>query len=303
MTNKQNSAVGLMCGGVGIFLVFGFGTVGKCSAQDVKLDSSKPMPTIPQDGASDIGQLRTQVSRAFNAGDYDDALVLANRICKLKPESIGDWLFLGDVAFAAGSIKSSIAAYDEAIRLRPAMEPQLWQRGLALYYAGRFSDGVKQFETHQTVNSQDVENAVWHLLCASRISDVESARKKLIPITGDTRVPMSQIYEMFADRMTPAEVLIVARGSAPGQPDAGTRQELPQYYAQLYIGLYHEMLGEHDLALEAMKKATEINPLGKANFMGQVARVHLKLHLQLHQDRKKRTPASGATERVPSRQN
>jgi lipoprotein NlpI len=183
----------------------------------------------------------------------------------------------GTICFAAGKMAESVSSYDEAIRLQPAIEPRLWQRGLALYYADRFDDGKKQFETHQSFNSQDVENAVWHLLCAARLSDVETARKKLIPITEDTRVPMSQIYEMFAGRMTPEQVLERAEKTTATIRQGSEDHKLQLYFAHLYTGLYHEMLQDPVAAKASLKNATEINPLGKTNFMGQVARVHLML--------------------------
>jgi lipoprotein NlpI len=77
----------------------------------------------------------------------------------LKPDDIRFQLFLGDVSFAAGKIGESIAAYDAAIRIDPDFEPRLWQRGLALFCADRFANGVKQVETHLTVNSQDGQQA------------------------------------------------------------------------------------------------------------------------------------------------
>ena len=213
----------------------------------------------------------------WSAGDYQAALKQATKLCQLQPDNIRYQLLLGDIGFAAGKMDESIAAYDAAIRIEPDVEPRLWQRGLALYYADRFADGVKQFETHQTVNSQDVENAVWHLLCAARVSDVEQAREKLIPITKDSRVPMAEVYEMFAGRMTSEDVLESARKTSARVPENGNDHKLQLYYAWLYIGLHQEMLGEHEASVESLKKAEEQNPLGKTNFMGQVARVHLQL--------------------------
>lgn len=227
-----------------------------------------------------IALLQRQASEAFVAGRYKEAFEKSGKICTLDPGRIDHWLFRGETSFAAGEMKACVAAYDESIRLRPTIEPQLWQRGLALYYAGEFEDGVKQFETHQTVNSQDVENAVWHLLCAARISDVDKARKKLIPIEGDTRIPMSQIYEMFAGRMDPESVLEVAQKGSRGGEVRDGRNALQLYYAHLYIGLYHEMLKQNEQATVSLKKAAKINPLGNTNFMGQVARVHLSLARQ-----------------------
>ena len=234
----------------------------------------------------EVARLTTLANRDHDQGEYESAYEKATKACELVPNQYAYHLNRGDISFSAGKIAESIAAYDNAIELQPRLEPQLWQRGLALYYADRFQEGVSQFETHQTVNSQDVENAVWHLLCASRVSDVDAARKKLIPITGDTRIPMSQIYEMFAGRMTPEAVLKRAKKTSARFTEGSDRQKLQLYYAHLYTGLYHEMLKDNNSAIASLKKAEAVNPLGKSNFMGQVARIHLKLREAAQDDEK-----------------
>lgn len=220
---------------------------------------------------------------SFREGKYKAAFKNCSELCQLEPNNLNYQMMLGDISFAAGQMDACVAAYDKLIELQPSLEPRLWQRGLALYYAKKFEKGVQQFETHQLVNTQDVENAVWHLLCAAKISNVEAGRKKLIPISEDRRVPMSQIYEMYAGRMTPEQVLTIANQTSPSVELDSEQHRLQRYYAHLYIGLYHEMLKNQEASIRAMKKAAQINPLGKTNFMGQVARVHL----QLRQEEKK----------------
>lgn len=175
----------------------------------------------------------------------------------------------GDDFFRAGDMPKCIAAYDAVIELRPELKPQYWQRGIALYYAERYEDGVEQFEVHQTVNSQDVENAVWHMLCAVRAPGglVEKARANLIPIERDSRVPMAEVHRMFAGELEPDDVSAAAR-------DDGTVQA--QFYADLYIGLYHEMVGKPDLSAKHISSAAD-NPSSQRHFMGDVARVHRSL--------------------------
>lgn len=256
-------------------LAFGIGCFEQKTTDPIKRPSEQAVQT--QQPEQSTPQLVQAATKALASGDYETAFELSAKICKSNPDNFPYLMFRGRVCFAAGKMAECIEAYDNVVRLRPSLEPQLWQRGLALYYADRFEAGVKQFETHQTVNSQDVENAVWHLLCAARISDVDQARKKLIPISGDTRVPMSQIYEMFAGRMTPDDVLASANKTSARVAIGSDQMKLQRYYAHLYIGLYHEMLGEPAAAKSALEKAVEINPLDKTNFMGQVARVHLAL--------------------------
>lgn len=225
----------------------------------------------------EIRTLHNGASMAFHKGQYSEAFQSVQKLCKQKPKLMRYQLLNGEISFAAGEMDACVAAYDAAIEMDDSIEPRLWQRGLALYYADRFADGVKQFETHQTVNSQDVENAVWHLLCAARVADLETARKKLIPIQQDTRIPMAKIYEMFAGRAKPEDVIKEANKTSKQVKEGSMSHRLQQYYAHLYIGLYQEMLGKEKMCKQSLEKAIACNPLGNTNFMGQVARVHLEL--------------------------
>ena len=87
--------------------------------------------------------------------------------------------------FEGGRIAESAAGFDALIQLRPDVAPQLWQRGITLYYAGRFADCRAQFESHRTVNPNDVENAAWHFLCVARAESVVKARAALLPVGPD----------------------------------------------------------------------------------------------------------------------
>jgi lipoprotein NlpI len=155
--------------------------------------------------------------------------------------------------------------FDILAKAVPDQAPYLWQRGIALYYAGRYNDCRRQFESHRTVNSADVENAAWHFLCVARAESPAKARMALLPVGPDARVPMQQVYQMFRGTLTPEQVLSAA-GSQPGA----------LFYAHLYLGLYFEALGMKDRALQHIKiaAADQFEPLG--GYMHMVARVHLR---------------------------
>src|SRR5438552_5580554 len=141
--------------------------------------------------------------------------------------------------FVAGRVAESVTEFDSLARLAPDSAPYLWQRGIALYYAGRYADCRSQFEAHRTVNPSDVENAAWHFLCVARAESPARARAMLLPVGPDARVPLPEIYRMFRGALTPAEVMAAA----------GTRPA-PQFYAHLYIGLYLDAIGDKPHALE-----------------------------------------------------
>jgi lipoprotein NlpI len=172
--------------------------------------------------------------------------------------------------FRAGRIKASIADFELAVKKQPNIGPQLWQLGISYYYAGEFAKGRKLFESHQTVNSQDVENAVWHFLCLAKLEGVEAARKKFIAITADRRVPMKEIHGLFSGKATKEDVLKAARAGNPGEAELKNRL----CYAHLYVGLYEEAIGQAEESLRSMQRAA--GEFAQNHYMGDVAKVHVK---------------------------
>ncbi len=163
----------------------------------------------------------------------------------------------------------SAHAFDQLVSGVPGAEPDLWLRGLALYYAERFEDGRKQFELHRIVNPNDVENPAWHFLCVAKVEGVEAARKKLLPVGKDPRVPMQEILDFYAGRGEPGAVLAAA------EQGAGDTRRNQLCYAHLYLGLYYEAAGDAEKARTHMTQAA--GPFRMDHFMGRVAVMHAKL--------------------------
>ena len=208
------------------------------------------------------GQLYESL-RQYDAAvaDYDEAL-------RLDPKYVAGWSARGGAQFKRERIEESIADWDRQIELSPGDEAGHWRRGISHYYAGRYDDGRRQFEGYQTVDDADVENAVWRYLCMARAQSAAAAERDLLEIGDDRRVPMRQVYEMFAGRQTPDDVLAAARA---GEPDESTlNQRL--FYAELYIGLWHEAQGDSAAALEHVARAAEEHEI--SHYMWDVARVH-----------------------------
>ncbi len=166
--------------------------------------------------------------------------------------------------FLSGRITESAAGFDEVARRDPRSAPELWQRGIALYYAGRYKDCRAQFESHRTVNPNDVENAAWHFLCVTRAESVAKARAAILPVGPDSRTPMREVYEMFKGALAPEEVL----AAAGGNPTA-------QFYANLYLGLYFDALGDTTRARQYISVAAQDRFAPAGGYMHAVARIHL----------------------------
>jgi lipoprotein NlpI len=201
-------------------------------------------------------------------GDHVRAIADYDQVIKRDPKAALVYQRRGVEHFRAGNFKQSVADFDKFLDFVPAQAPQHWQRGISCYYAGMFEEGRKQFELHQTVNPQDVENAVWHFLCVARATSVERARASLIPVTGDSRVPMAEVQLLFAGKLKPEDVLKAA------QAGEGSRERRNEqlFYAHLYLGLYFEAVGDSAKAREhILRAATEFK---SDHYMGDVARVH-----------------------------
>jgi lipoprotein NlpI len=217
--------------------------------------------------ASDPSQPTTPTTAAWLfAAALGAALVQQAVAVEPKPQELFNQAV--QLFFEAKPVESA-RLFDQLVGLAPAVEPDLWQRGLALYYAGRFEDGRAQFELHKTVNPNDVENPAWHFLCVARLEGVEAARDKLLPVGEDSRVPMKEILALFKGQGDEAAVLQAAE---QGAPEARKNQLC---YAHLYLGLFHEAAGDQEKARHHITQAA--GPFKMDHYMGQVAVMHAKL--------------------------
>ncbi len=226
------------------------------------------------DYANGISCLFARPSRVWSVMTYRHAVLLlvmgAALPAPAEEKSPEAWMELGVTAFFEARIADSVAAFDEVVKAVPRAKPQLWQRGLALYYAERFQEGKEQFEVHQTANANDVENAVWHFLCVARLKGVEAAREQLIPIRGDSRVPMSEVHDLFAGK---GSVEAVLEAASAGEESERRRNHL--CYAHLYLGLYFEALGDKTKARKHILKAASNYAMD--HYMGKTAVTHARV--------------------------
>jgi lipoprotein NlpI len=204
-------------------------------------------------------------------GLRDNAAAAAafTELIRLNPKLAFAYDRRGDAFLKLGKFADAVKDFDTVLELKPDDAPQHWRRGIALYYAGRYADGVKQFEAHRTVNPQDVENAVWHYLCNAKATDRETARQQLIPVTADARVPMAEVWKLFAGRAKPGDVLAAAE-KVDAKTERGTEA---RFYAHLYLALYYEAEGDKKKVAEHLTPAVKKYKIG--HYMWDVAAAHL----------------------------
>jgi lipoprotein NlpI len=204
-------------------------------------------------------------------GFHAPAVADFDKVIELDPKLAAAYDHRGSEHFKLGNFTQSLADFDRFLQLRPDAGPAHWKRGITCYYAGKFDEGRKQFEAGRDVYKDDVENAAWHFLCAAKVSGIDKARLSLLEIGKDRRVPLMEVYALYAGKAKPEDVLAAARAGKPAADELNERL----FYALLYVGLYEDAAGDRERALEHLKKAVEDYKID--HYMWDVARIHLEL--------------------------
>jgi hypothetical protein len=79
--------------------------------------------------------------------------------------------------FEDGRFAESAAGFDTLVTLVPEQAPYLWQRGIALYYAKRYDDCRRQFESHR-LGIQTTWRIRRGIFSASRAESPAKARQR-----------------------------------------------------------------------------------------------------------------------------
>ncbi len=234
------------------------------TARDLATAAAKADPKR-EEAFSLVGMANLQLK------DNEAAVAAFTKVIELNPKAASAYDRRGDARLKAGDFKGSVADFDAMLELNPEFAPEHWRRGIALYYAGMYADGAKQFETHKKANPEDVENAAWHYLCNAKVIGKEKARKELIDVTKDRRVPMKEIQKLFAGTLKPEDVLAAAEAQEKDTP-AGTEA---RFYAHLYVALWYAAEGDAKKVVEHLTPAVEKYKIG--HYMWDVANIHLKV--------------------------
>ncbi len=232
---------------------------------------------VPKARGEAVNEMQA-AQQAYSKRDWDGTVKAASKAIAGDAKLAGAYQVRGMAQFMRSKFAESAADFDRYLELRPEEKNRHWMRGISLYYAGKYDEGRKQFEGYEKVDTNDVENAVWHFLCVARKDGLAKARKGLLKIGNDKRVPMTQVYELFRGTIKPADVEAAARDVAG--VEAGKRA---WFYAHLYLGTYYDVTGDKEKALGHLKLADEKYRI--EHYMGDVARVH---HALLKAERKKK---------------
>lgn len=229
-------------------------------------------PATSQSPATDplsLSSLRRDASESLRRGDRTAAIKAADAMVADYSDNVQAMVEAGDVYLRAGKPGSAVVQFDRFIEKVPAQMPYLWQRGIALYFVGKYQAAADQFAKHRAVNPHDVENAAWHFVCIAKAQSPQKARQMLLPAPGDGREPMNEVLEMLSSgdtKIVRDRIDLVVKRS----PESGAAEDA-KFYGELYLGLYADALGDIGEAIERMKAASTDAP---RHYMGDVGRVY-----------------------------
>jgi lipoprotein NlpI len=202
--------------------------------------------------------------------EYEKALSDYDRVVELSPTLPLAFGRRGGLRFKLEDFDGAISDFDREVSLDPAKGNNHWQRGIAHYYAKRYKDCRQQFElSYKTVNPNDYENGIFHFLCMAKEQGEDKARKSMLKIQGDERLPMKQIYDLYGGRGSVQTVLMAAEEGGPVAAELNDRL----FYGHLYVGLYLDATGQAPAARRHLSRAVENFPV--SHFMWDVGRVQL----------------------------
>ncbi|WP_348547931.1 tetratricopeptide repeat protein [Chthoniobacter sp.] len=173
----------------------------------------------------------------------------------------------GDLFLFLGDYTDSIADFQKMIELDPTQDAQHWRLGIAYYFAGQYAKAQKQFEKYHSFDGHDRENGIWKFLAQERIDGVAKARAEMLTYTEFDREPFPALYEMYAGKRTPDEVL--AEMDSKGL----TKDPLVAFDGYYYTGLQEALLGHRPRAIELLRKAVDIMPGPEHVYMWNIARL------------------------------
>lgn len=158
----------------------------------------------------------------------------------------------GDAQFFLGEFEKAVADYDYMVKLDKDLDASHWRRGIAYFYADQFDQAAAQFERYHSFDDVDRENGIWRYLSQVKSIGREKAREGLLKYKKDDREPFPAVYQLFAGKISPEEIL---KQIAAAKIDDSERQKR-LFYAELYIGLNYAVENEPAKARSHLRAAT-----------------------------------------------
>ncbi len=197
---------------------------------------------------------------------------------KIKTDADAMALFSarGDAHFFLGNFPEAVADYTRMVELNSEIDKSHWRRGIAYFYNKEFDKAAAQFERYHAFDNVDRENGIWRYFSMYKAQGAEQARQELLKYEKDDREPFPDVYQLFANQITPQE--LIQKIELPQKTEE--EREKRRFYGYLYLGLNEAITGQPEDAMKYLRNAVE-NKWGEQagygpNYMWHVGRLQLE---------------------------
>ncbi|WP_341503376.1 lipoprotein NlpI [Gallaecimonas sp. GXIMD4217] len=179
-----------------------------------------------------------------------------NRAIQLKPDLADAYNFVGIHAIAEEEFDQAYEALDAAIELQPGHDYAYLNRGIALYYGGRPTLAVRDFEEFLNRQPDDPYRLLWLFLAEQEINRPEALAR--LAYNASRLAPDvwgNQIVALYLGRITKARFVA---GLTEG---VSSNKELAERLceAYFYLGKLHQFFGQEEQAINYFKLALTTN--------------------------------------------
>lgn len=214
----------------------------------------------------------SEETRKQMRSEFSQQIAAADAALAKDPQLVQAYSSRGDARLFLGDFRGAVADFEKMIAIDPEQDAPHWRLGITYYFAGDFAKSVRQFEKYHAYDGRDRENGIWKFLAQAKADGIVKARTEMLAYTRFDREPFPSLYEMFAGKKSPDDVLAEI---SKKEPVAG---ETVQFFANYYCGLEEDLRGHRARALELLGKAVASqagrDARGGAGYMWQVARLH-----------------------------
>ncbi|MEI9894359.1 MAG: hypothetical protein WDN28_10865 [Chthoniobacter sp.] len=174
----------------------------------------------------------------------------------------------GDLFLFLGAYSGAVSDFEKMIALDPTQDAPFWRLGIAYYFAGEFEKAKRQFEKYHAYDATIARTASGNSSPRKRSMAWKGRAAEMLTYKEFDREPFPALYEMFAGKRTPDDVLadMEARGL--------TKDPVVAFDGYYYTGLGEARLGHRLRAIELLRKAVDIMPGPDTVYMWNVARLH-----------------------------
>lgn len=201
---------------------------------------------VNADEVDTLASLNSEIVRRL-----ESELADVPKISDEMPDAVDLYSRRGDLYFFLGNFSKAESDYQQMVHLRPELDTSHWRLGIAGYYANHPDQAAAQFDKYHVFDNVDRENGIWRYLSHRKAFGKGKAQEQLLKYQKDDRPPFREVYKLFDNTITPAQLLASIPETLPAQS-----RDSQLFYAHLYIGLNYAAEGERQLALQSLRTAT-----------------------------------------------